>query len=391
MPTGQTVGSEAVELHRIAVGEARAGAVLARTLYDERLDVLLRAGVPLTERILARVAERGFARIWVRDDGASGIPDDDVVSEYLRRSALGYVERLLDTVARAGRAVPAASGRELDRLCGLVESVIDDVSPLAAHDMTRLRAHDDYTFCHSVNVAMTAVFIGQRLFLDRSSLRHLALGCILHDVGKSAIDPALLNKPGSFSEAERALIQQHPAIGYEMLRLAQPHEVLANHVVYQHHERQDGSGYPRGLTGTNRVRRDPTGARPRMMFIAEIAAVADVFDALSSDRPHRRALPRDRVVLELDRMAGPHLNREIVQRFLAWLPAFAAGMPVVVTDGRYRGYRGTVVSVGRAPDRPVVRIDRTPDGRPVAGFELDLARGGSTRVAATFDLVGLAS
>src|SRR5205085_10922422 len=143
-------------------------------------------------------------------------------SEYLRRSALGYVDRLLDTVARAGRAVPKTTGRELDRLCALVESVIDDVSHLAADQMVRLRAHDDYTFCHSVNVAMTAVFIGQRFFLDRTSLRHLALGCILHDVGKSAIDPLLLNKPGKYDAAERALIESHPAVGYEMLRLAQP-------------------------------------------------------------------------------------------------------------------------------------------------------------------------
>jgi HD-GYP domain-containing protein (c-di-GMP phosphodiesterase class II) len=340
--------------------------------------------VPLTGRLVERIADRGFARIWVADQGASGIPDDDPVSQYLRRSALDYVNRLLDTVARAGRDVPSTAGRELDRLCGLVESVIDDVSHLAHEAMIRLRAHDDYTFCHSVNVAMTAVFIGQRFFLDRSALRHLALGCILHDVGKSLIDPELLNKPDAYSEAERAMIQRHPALGYEMLRLAQPAEFLANHVVYQHHERQDGTGYPRGLTGTNRVRRDPSGTRPRMMFIAEIAAVADVFDALSSDRPHRRAYPRDRVVLELNRMAGPHLNREIVQRFLSWLPAFAPGMPIVVTEGRFKGYRGVVVAPGRAADRPVVQIGHDAAGRAIAPFQLDLARYGSAKVAATF-------
>lgn len=371
-------------MRRVPILEARQGDVLARTLYDERLDVLLRAGVPLTGRLIERIADRGFARIWVRDEGSSGLSDEDVVSAYLRRSALGYVTALLETVARAGGPVPAGAGRELDRLCGLVESVIDDVSWLAERDLVRLKAHDDYTFCHSVNVAMTAVFIGQRFFLDRSSLRHLALGCMLHDVGKSAIDPELLNKPDHYTEVERALIERHPALGYEMLRLAQPQEFLANHVVYQHHERQDGRGYPRGLTGTNRVRRDADGGRARILFIAEIAAVADVFDALSSDRPHRRAFGRDRVALELERMAGSQLNREIVQRFLSWLPAFTPGMPVVVTEGRFRDYRGSVVASGRLADRPLVRLGQDAAGVPIRPFDVDLAREPSAKVAATF-------
>ena len=372
-------------MRRVPVLEAREGDVLARTLYDERLDVLLRAGVPLTGRIIDRIADRGFARIWVQDGGASGVPDEDVVSEYLRRSALSYVTALLDTVARAGRPAPPAAGRELDRLCGLVESVIDDVSWQAEQDLVRLKAHDDYTFCHSVNVAMTAVFIGQRFLLDRTSLRHLALGCILHDVGKAAIDPLLLNKPGKYDEAERALIERHPALGYEMLKVAQPHQFLANHVVYQHHERQDGTGYPRGLTGTNRVRREPGPGRPRIMFIAEIAAVADVFDALSSDSPHRQAFGRERVALELERMAGTHLNREIVQRFLSWLPAFTPGMSVVVTEGRYRDYRGAVAAIGRLADRPVVRLVQNAAGEPIKPFEVDLSREPTLKVAATFE------
>src|SRR5207248_9711826 len=108
-------------------------------------------------------------------------------------------------------------------------------------------------------------------------------------------------------------------------------EFLANHVAYQHHEKQDGSGYPRGMRGVNRIARDVVRG-DRMLLIAEIAAVADVYDALSSDRPYRPGMTPEQIVETIRQMAGPHLNREIVQQVLAILPVFPVGLEVRITQ-----------------------------------------------------------
>jgi HD-GYP domain-containing protein (c-di-GMP phosphodiesterase class II) len=170
-----------------------------------------------------------------------------------------------------------------------------------------------------------------------------------------------------------------------MLRLLQPRRFLANHIAYQHHERQDGSGYPLGLAGTNRIARDVRAAEDRrMLLIAEIAAVADVYDALISDRPYRPAHSRDEAIAILRRMAGPHLNREVVRRFLTAVPGFSLGIDVTITSGRLAGYRGVVIRLStRTPDRPVVRLTQDPAGRRIHPVEVDLAREPSLAATAT--------
>src|SRR5436853_6896681 len=97
--------------------------------------------------------------------------------------------------------------------------------------------------------------LGRRLRLVHDELTRLASGCLLHDIGMVALGPELLNKRERLEPAERERIRAHPQIGYDMLRKLRPNEVIANHVAYQHHERQDGTGYPRGLHGVNRAQR----------------------------------------------------------------------------------------------------------------------------------------
>jgi HD-GYP domain-containing protein (c-di-GMP phosphodiesterase class II) len=255
--------------------------------------------------------------------------------------------------------------------------------------MTALKTHDNYTFCHSVDVTITAIMLGKKLYFDRPALRQLALGCLLHDTGKMFIEPALLTKPGKLTPNEFELIKKHPTLGYQLLRSIQKHEFLANHVAYQHHERQDGTGYPRGMRGVNRVARDAVRG-DRILLIAEIAAVADVYDALSSDRPYRPGMTAEQIVEQMRKMAGPHLNKEIVQHFLSILPVFPVGLEVRITQGRLKGYRGVVARVHpRAMDRPVVRVLYDDRDHRVQAFDYDLLKEKGAAVAGTFTPVVL--
>lgn len=107
-------------------------------------------------------------------------------------------------------------------------------------------------------------------------------------------------------------------------------DVLTRHVVFQHHECQDGSGYPRGLRGANRIQRTRSEeiSRERILLLAEVATVADVYDALSPDRPYRPALPHDQVMKTMQDMSGRQLNEEILSYFLSVTPVFPPGMEV---------------------------------------------------------------
>src|SRR5205085_1821292 len=141
--------------------------------------------------------------------------------------------------------------------------------------------------------------------------RRLAAACLMHDVGMLALPEELLRVRRPDAVGLRHL-RLHPLVGYELLRGLRPGETVANHVAYQHHERQDGRGYPRGLTGSNRVGRAaaaaPGAPRGRILLEAELVAVADVYVALTARRPHRPAFSVSQAVSALGRLAGRHLN-----------------------------------------------------------------------------------
>lgn len=397
-------------MHRISVESVDSGAMLGKTLYNERGDVLLRKGAVLTDGYVRLLREKGFRTVYVQDPDTADIVVDDIVSEHVRQTATKNIYRFMDVVDKAARdlqKVPterlgaafgssdfqrATQGRAYEALHGVVESIIDDVlGATTLTGLTAIKTHDNYTFCHSVDVTVTAIMIGKKFFFDRAALRQLALGCMLHDTGKLFIDPKILNKPGKLTPAEFELIKKHPTLGYQMLRSIQKDEFLANHVAYQHHERQDGTGYPRGLRGVNRIARDAAGRGDRMLLIGEIAAVADVYDAIGSDRPYRAGMSPDRIVETIRGMAGTHLNREVVAHFLSILPVFPVGLEVRVTQGRFKGFRGLVARLNeREMDRPVVRIMYDDRGRRISAFDFDLARESGAAVAATLSPISLA-
>jgi HD-GYP domain-containing protein (c-di-GMP phosphodiesterase class II) len=390
-------------MRRTPLSTVEAGTVLGRTLYNERGDVLLRKGAVLNERYLGLLSEKGFQSVHVQDEDTADIEIEDIVSEHVRANATKNIYRFLQVLQNASkdfqqippeRLAAALGSRELrnnargnayDAIYAIVESILDEVTDATTlTGLTAIKTHDNYTFVHSVDVTVTAIMLGKKLYFDRPALRQLALGCMLHDAGKTFISPELLNKPGRLTPEEFDLIKKHPTLGYQLLRNIQKDEFLANHVAYQHHERQDGSGYPRGLLGTNRVHRDAMRG-DHMLLIAEIAAVADVYDALSSDRPYRPGMTPEQIVETMRGMAGSHLNREIVGHFLSILPVFPVGLEVRITQGRLKGYRGVVARVNeRAMDRPVVRVIYDERGRRIQGFDVDLTKETSAAVAATF-------
>jgi len=171
-----------------------------------------------------------------------------------------------------------------------------------------VEARDAYTHGHSARVAELSVHLGLRLGLGPAALRTLAEGAYLHDVGKVGIPDHVLNKPGALTDEERAWIQQHPIVGSDIVGRA-PSLRDALTVIRQHHERYDGGGYPDGLAGEE------------ISLFARIVAVADVWDALTSDRAYRAAWPPDRALRHLEAGRGTHFDPRCLDAFLALMAA----------------------------------------------------------------------
>jgi len=163
-------------------------------------------------------------------------------------------------------------------------------------------ARDRYMTGHSARVSQMAVLIGEQMRLPRSALRSLGQAGLIHDVGRLAVPDAILSKPGRLTPEEYDVVKQSPMRGVEVIgRIASLREELPG--VLHHHEWYDGSGYPHGLAGEE------------IPLAARILAVADVYDALTSERPYRAALTPDEALAHLQRMAGSQFDATVIEAF----------------------------------------------------------------------------
>lgn len=168
--------------------------------------------------------------------------------------------------------------------------------------MAATESKDVYTAGHNLRVTLYAMEIAEELQLPPDQLRALSQGTIIHDIGKLDIPDEILNKPGRLTEEERAIIEQHPVRGYQMCRrLGFMKEELE--IIRSHHEKWNGEGYPDRLAGEEIPR------------LARIVAVADVYDALTSDRAYRKAMSQEQAMAILRENKGTHFDPECVD---AW-------------------------------------------------------------------------
>jgi HD-GYP domain-containing protein (c-di-GMP phosphodiesterase class II) len=176
-----------------------------------------------------------------------------------------------------------------------------------------IEARDPYMRGHSARVARLAHEVGRRLRCDDIQLSLLHLGGALHDVGKVAVSEAILNKPGPLTELEVAEVRTHPEAGARLVALDRTLRPALPAVLY-HHERWDGDGYPSGRAST------------QIPLEARILAVVDCYDAMTSDRPYRAALPPERAIEEVDRCAGAQFDPDVALAFIAAWESGAFGV-----------------------------------------------------------------
>ena len=176
-----------------------------------------------------------------------------------------------------------------------------------------IEARDPYTRGHSARVARMAHEVGYRLGCDELQLSLLHLGGALHDVGKLVVSEAILGKPAPLTEAETAEVRAHPEAGARMVALDRALRPAFAGVLF-HHERWEGGGYPTGCAGV------------QIPLEARILAVVDCYDAMTSDRPYRAALPAEEAIVEVDRCSGTQFDPDVALAFIAAWESGAFGV-----------------------------------------------------------------
>lgn len=169
--------------------------------------------------------------------------------------------------------------------------------------LTALKMKNEMEKLHSDRVSALCVKIGKAIKLDQDAIKELETAALLHDIGKIAVSDAVLNKPEALTETEYDEVKKHPEIGYQILKSADAYSALAESVL-SHHERQDGTGYPRGISGNE------------IPLMAKIITLADAVEAMTSYRPYRRTLSKEEIISELNSHSGTQFDPDLVTIFI---------------------------------------------------------------------------
>ncbi len=343
-------------MRRIKTVNLKSDMVVARTIIDSDSRILLSSGMRLTAKYIERLSELGIASIFVKD----GLLDDevlvnDIVSEKTRTETVKIIKNSFVNLEKNSNFNVHAVKNVVNNILG---ELLDNNNILI--HLTDIRSFDDYTFGHSVNVCILSIITALTLGYNESKLKELGVGALLHDIGKTKIDKEVLNKPGDLTPEEFNEIKRHTEYGYNILRDYMEISLLSAHIAFQHHERWDGNGYPRGLVGLD------------IHQHARIVAVADVYDALLADRPYRPAYNVNQALNILTRMAGSYLDFDCVMSLKSNVAIYPVGSFVQLTTGDIC----IVVDVNKNnPARPKLKIVLDKDKKRLANpREIDLSR-----------------
>lgn len=324
-------------MQRISVSHLQPGMILSRNIFSADGLLLLNAGSILNRNYINRLKRLDISSVYVDNSLLTDIEAPEIIQEETRVKAIATVKQSFNKLQTVCRI-------DIGQLQQVANRIVDETIQ-NRHTMVHLadiRTHDDYTFGHSVNVCVLAVVTGLHLGYHTDQLRTLALGAMLHDIGKLSVPLEILNKPGRLTEDEMSIMKQHSGYGFSILQQQTDYiPLLAAHIAFQHHEKYNGTGYPRHLKGDH------------IHEFARIVAIADVYDAITADRPYRKCLPAHKAYEWIMVLSGQHFDPYILSVFLSHIAAYPIGTFVRLTNGEI----GVVTKVSpKLSTRPQLRI-----------------------------------
>lgn len=269
---------------------------------------------------------------------------DIKAAQQIYRRTHEYIVTVLDD-ARLGRSLDVGGARKL--VSEMVESIITNENALLW--LSQLKRRDEYTTLHSINVCILALLFGRHLNFNAEQLREIGDGALLHDIGKMRVPIELLNKPAELTSDELQLLKKHPEYGYQMLKDSGMITPAALDIVYSHHERMDGSGYPRGLRGD------------QISDYAMLVSIVDVYDAITSDRVYHLGVSPHEALNLMYEWGPKNFPQELLEQFIKCLGIYPIGSIVELNTGEV----GVVMTVNRIHHlRPIIMLLLNPEKKP---------------------------
>ncbi|KJZ94825.1 HD-GYP domain-containing protein, partial [Clostridium sp. IBUN13A] len=345
----------------------RENSLLGKNIYTADGRVLLRAGVELTSIRLKKIKDLKIFSLYIIDEYSSA-EIEDVIKPELRQKSISVIKEVFSDIERISsvhkfekRKLSEYSQKEQNYFNSinqvaeeLLENVFNSINQVAEEllenvlsnknvllSLVDIKNMDNYTYAHCVNVAVISIIIGISLSLSKQNLIYLCMGALVHDIGKAFIPHEILQKPGKLTTEEFQVIKDHPKLGYDFLTQFYSLSAHIKLIVLQHHERFDGLGYPDGTTGN------------KISYLARIVSIADVYDALTSDRPYKRAMCPSDALEYIMSNAGTLFDYDIVNVFCKVIIPYPKGTIVSLSNGDIGIVEETLPNF---PLRPIVKI-----------------------------------
>ena len=343
------------DMQKIYIDDISPGTIVAKDIFNSHGTMLVSRGTVVVDRFIRQLDDIGIKELYVeehRDENTEdsyvensisieeeqrNLPIDDVIYEKTRVQAHMQVKKIMVRYS-------AHSHLNIDRIHKIVESIIEQLLSRKEIVLTlsQLRSIDDYTYEHSVNVSVLSLIVGIDMGLGKESLDNLGTGAMLHDIGKAIIPDNVLKKPSKLTGLEFNEIKKHTEYGYEILTQIDLPEEAAS-IALHHHEKYDGSGYPRKLKGE------------QIPLFSRIVAIADVYDAISNDRVYKRKFSPDKVYRQIAQLGSTHFDPAIMEKFVSHLALYPNGSGIILNTN----HKGIVIGQNKLlPQSPVVRIFR---------------------------------
>ncbi len=318
----------------VPIGCVVEGTSIAKDIMNSKGTVLLKRGVLLNDSLINRVEENNVLSVYI-DDEYSDQEINDIIKPEVRQKTVLAIKETFENIERSNlraksddlslRKKLLVTGMEkyMDNLKHMSKYIVDEMTSNRniMINLVDIKNIDTYTYQHSLNTAILSLILGIELKLRKDDLFPLFFGALMHDIGKAFLPKSVANKRGTYSEEEMEKIREHTQLGYDYLKEHYGINSASKIVSLQHHERYDGTGYPKGMSGEYIHR------------FSRIVAIADCYDAMTSDTPNSKALPPNEAIEYIMGSAGTHFDFEMAQVFSRKVIPYPEGTLVNLSTG----------------------------------------------------------
>lgn len=308
----------------IPTKQLKPGMILARDLKTQisgtNSPAMLTKGQRLTDIYISKIVQLNITGVYIQSKVTGAIIAQEPIDEALKMRTLNDIKRIFVDFQTSNCVLKENS---INKLATIAEDLVQNILSQDAYttNLIDLKSYDDYTYHHSLSVAIISISTGIALGLGKNMLNELALSALLHDIGKMVIPLQIINKPGALTDEEFSMIRQHPRSAVQHLSRKSLVSSTVLNGIENHHEKFDGTGYPNKRRGKN------------IPLYGRILSVADVYDALTSNRPYRKQwLPNDAIEYMMG-CTDIHFDQEVLLAFLKSVAAYPVGTCVTLSNG----------------------------------------------------------